>query len=186
MNVWKNQAFTVVELLVVIVVIGILASITVVSYGSVTDQARATDLSSAVGTVSLGFDKLAASQNVDTWLPETAFGSSGPNLTQLLNPSTVSSQASAELTELRRALPSGVPAVSGVEASWVYRNDGSVRSPTACDLQQTGPLLVLTGVPSRVAKKLDALDDDGQATCGKVRYDSSTLIYQLSFSQVMN
>jgi len=38
----KEQGFTIVELLIVIVVIGILAAITIVAYGNITSQARAT------------------------------------------------------------------------------------------------------------------------------------------------
>lgn len=38
----KQEGFTIVELLIVIVVIGILAAITIVAYGNITSQARAT------------------------------------------------------------------------------------------------------------------------------------------------
>ena len=47
-----QRAFTVVELLIVIVVIGILAAITVVAYGAIQDKARASSAASDIANVS--------------------------------------------------------------------------------------------------------------------------------------
>ncbi len=47
----KNQGFTIVELLIVVVVIAILAAITIVSYNGITTRANASAAASAAGTV---------------------------------------------------------------------------------------------------------------------------------------
>lgn len=46
-----NKAFTIVELIIVVVIIGILAAITIVSYGTMTSRANTTSLISAANTV---------------------------------------------------------------------------------------------------------------------------------------
>ncbi|MCP3904523.1 MAG: type II secretion system protein [Planctomycetes bacterium] len=54
---WSRRAFTLAELLVVMAIIGILATVTVVAVGRITDDAR---ISSAINTVTAGLDNARA------------------------------------------------------------------------------------------------------------------------------
>ena len=67
MKVWaKSKGFTIVELLIVIVVIGILAAITIVAYNGIQNRAKASALQSAISQASKKID-LYAVQNSDLY-----------------------------------------------------------------------------------------------------------------------
>ena len=186
MNSFKNRAFTVVELLVVIVVIGILATITVVSYRAVQEKARANDLSAGIATIKNGFERMAANQNLETWPINSDLGAVPINLNQLLKANTSSPSPTEMTLALQRYVSSGVPKVSGLEGSiWTYNNANNIRLTTTCDTNQTGVVLAISGVPAGIAKALDSSVDDGNLNCGVVRSNGSVLIYQLGFTQVM-
>ena len=65
----KQQGFTIVELLIVIVVIGILAAITIVAYNGVQNRAKASSAKSAANTVI----KKAEAYNADDTSPTTGY-----------------------------------------------------------------------------------------------------------------
>lgn len=65
----KAKGFTIVELLVVIVVIGILAAITVVSYSGISDKARAAQAKTAAYAMRDAADQYFAEKS---WYPFTA------------------------------------------------------------------------------------------------------------------
>lgn len=66
----KNQGFTIVELLIVVVVIAILAAITIVSYNGITNRANATAAQETASTV----QKKAELFNSDCAAPSTCKG----------------------------------------------------------------------------------------------------------------
>jgi type II secretion system protein G len=84
MKVWaqKQKGFTIVELLVVIVVIGILASISVVSYNGVQKRARDSARDSAVRTIRLAMEVYKSDANVYPSITGVAAGS-GSNISGL-------------------------------------------------------------------------------------------------------
>ena len=55
----KNQGFTIVELLIVIVIIAILASITIVAFNGIVDRANTTQTTTAVGNYAKGLIRYA-------------------------------------------------------------------------------------------------------------------------------
>lgn len=87
----KNQGFTIVELLIVVVVIAILAAITIVSYNGITSQANASAAKSTASTVQKKIELYQAEESHypiskadltaanETWtLPTGNFGASAP------------------------------------------------------------------------------------------------------------
>lgn len=67
-NVRKDRGFTIVELLIVIVVIGILAAITIVAYNGIQNRAKASSAQSAAATV---IKKAEAANAVKSTYPVT-------------------------------------------------------------------------------------------------------------------
>lgn len=183
-----SYGFTIVEIAVVIVVLGILLTMTAIGYRTVQDQARGAEVSTALRAVESAFHTFSANQNRQTWVNETEFlGTAAPSLSTFLAPSFTPTGAQTAVIELRRQLPQGIPTVDGFEAiTWTYRNTGTVRTTSACDQTINGALILLTGVPKSVATQMDQAIDDGQETCGKVRYTSGgQLLYQLGFTQTV-
>ncbi|MGH7218363.1 MAG: type II secretion system protein [Candidatus Microsaccharimonas sp.] len=87
----KNQGFTIVELLIVVVVIAILAAITIVSYNGITSQANASSAQSTAATVQKKIELYQAEEGYypiskadltatnESWtLPSASFGASAP------------------------------------------------------------------------------------------------------------
>lgn len=70
----KNKGFTIVELLIVIVVIGILAAITIVAYNGIQNRSNTTAAQSNAGTIE---KKAQAFNSINAYYPkdETAFNS---------------------------------------------------------------------------------------------------------------
>lgn len=60
----KNQGFTIVELLIVVVVIAILAAITIVSYNGITNRANASAAKSTAATIQKKIELYQADQSV--------------------------------------------------------------------------------------------------------------------------
>lgn len=88
----KNQGFTIVELLIVVVVIAILAAITIVSYNGITSRANHSASKSAaatlqkktelyfseVGNYPIAKANLTSGTDKSYYIPATAFGSAAP------------------------------------------------------------------------------------------------------------
>lgn len=169
----RQKGFTIVELITVIVVIGILASLTIVSYSKSEDTARAGAIANGLKTVAEAFRVWAIKENRTTWWDDN----------------TITSQAGhppvslvIQETNLKYYLPS-VPSVQGLDsASWVYDNDGDTYD--GCSATSSGVNIYLVNFGNQaVAQKVDDQLDDGNLSCGKVRYDSSgRLLYSLDNS----
>lgn len=68
----KRDGFTIVELLIVTVVIGILAAITIVAYNGIQDRARASALTSGFKSIDKAFRLFATDQSLTTWWPDSS------------------------------------------------------------------------------------------------------------------
>ena len=76
-----TSGFTIVELLIVIVVIGILAAITIVAYIGVQNRARAAAFASGIKKVDKAFHLKATSDSATTWwIDNTLTGTSNPTI----------------------------------------------------------------------------------------------------------
>lgn len=183
-----QRGFTIVELMIVIVIIAILASISLVMYKNTQNQARAASLSTALQKVQTNMIEMTTRLHSENWPMATDFiGTSEPNLTTILAPEYVPGGGQTTLSTLRDIMPSGVPSVSGVDGlTWTYRNSGGTHSVTGCDGKsdgRRGPLLEIKGVSTEVMNQLDKDIDDHADDCGKVRIYNNALIYQLDFTQ---
>ena len=171
----KHGGFTIVELLIVIVIIAILASITVVAYNGVQTRARATEVGTAFKTVATAFRLHATDAGWTSWPGDGSLVSSGgnPAIQTLVN----------ELAGFNRYLAQA-PAVMNI-TSFIYDNDGDTK--TDCTAPAAGTNLVMMGVAPDIAASVDAQYDDNNTGCGVIRYQSSTqyLFYTLSLSNAL-
>jgi prepilin-type N-terminal cleavage/methylation domain-containing protein len=180
-----RQGFTIVELLIVIVVIGILATITIVAYNGVQTKAKAIALISGINDVENAFRGLSVDQNRSTWWRDNGAtdpiyaGSPGnPDLSLII--------ANTGLSDYLQKVPAG-----SSTNSWQYDNDGDTRLTSACQTAGTegsgwsGVVLAIGDVTNAVLLEVDKEIDDGDVFCGKIRASSATqtgLLYQLSFT----
>jgi prepilin-type N-terminal cleavage/methylation domain-containing protein len=168
----KTLGYTLVEMMIVVAVIGILATITIVAHRSIQDRAQATALAEGTKTVEDAFRMFTAKNGYTTWpIDDPLTG---------INNSTIDEIIAA--TNLKNYLKSA-PVISGMSTTtWEYDNDGDPRLPTACDTSWSGVNLVMTNVPDSVLQELDRSIDDGNTSCGRVRKaNANVVMYQLSF-----
>jgi prepilin-type N-terminal cleavage/methylation domain-containing protein len=132
----NNEGFTIVELLIVIVVIGILAAITIVAYSGITARANntkvATNAESAV--------KVAEAYNADTGrypaiTSEFTTGSSSTKLPLTLTPlrGPAGALTSGAFTGAQLTAPTGIPtALTGTTAAttFLFSITGTATNPT--------------------------------------------------------
>jgi prepilin-type N-terminal cleavage/methylation domain-containing protein len=184
----NRQGFTIVELLIVIVVIGILAAITIVGYNGIQTKARATALVTGINSVEKAFRLLAAEQGRSTWWnddgvtdPIYAGSPNNPNISLVI--------ANTSMKGYLQKIPSG-----SSTNTWEYDNDADTRLTTACQAAGTegagwnGVILAIGDITNAVLLAVDKQIDDGNVYCGKVRASSAAqtgLVYQLSFTQNM-
>ncbi|MET0979967.1 MAG: type II secretion system protein [Candidatus Saccharimonadales bacterium] len=186
----NNSGFTIVELLIVIVVIGILAAITIVAYNGIQTRARATALVSGIKSADKAFRILAAEQSRSTWWRDSGtVGSDAIYFDGPGNPGLNLIIANSDFGKYLQRVPSG----SSTD-SWQYDNDGDSRLTTACQAAGTegagwtGVVLAIAEVSNSVLIEVDKQIDDGNIYCGKVRASSvaqNGLLYQLSFTQTI-
>lgn len=176
----KRQGFTVVELIVVIVIIAILATITLVSYGVVRDRAKATALMNEITKVEDGLQLLASDQFTTEWWRDNEFtGSGNPNFDQIISAAGTRPLAAA----FKKYIPE-TPKVSGMNLTWTYDNDKDSLDPSICPQSNwISVVLVITPVDEALVKIIDEKIDDGVTNCGRITVNGSGLQYQLSFNQ---
>lgn len=188
-NTRNRQGFTIVELLIVIVVIGILAAITIVAYNGIQNKARATTVVSGIKSVEKAFTLFAADQGKSTWWRDT--GATDPiYVGSPANPDLSLILANTSLVNYLQKVPSG-----SSTNTWQYDNDGDTRLESACQAAGTegsgwtGAVLVVGDISNAVLVEVDRQIDDGNVYCGKVRASSAAqtgLLYQLGFTQSIN
>jgi prepilin-type N-terminal cleavage/methylation domain-containing protein len=171
----NNNGFTIVELLIVIVVIGILAAITVVAYNGTQDRAKAVALATGFKSIDKAFRLMAVEQDRTTWWIDNS-----ASLTGVANPLI---QDIITATTLKNYLQRP-PDVSGLSSGfWWYDNDNDTYNPAECLAATNGVNIVFTNVSQSIALQVDKTLDDGNLSCGKVRFNTFSgdrIFYSLS------
>jgi prepilin-type N-terminal cleavage/methylation domain-containing protein len=175
----SHDGFTIVELLIVIVVIGILAAITIVAYNGVQDRARATALTTGFKKIDKAFRLMAVDQDRSTWWIDNS-----ASLTGVSNP-LIDDIITA--TTLKNYLQRSPDTANQAGAFWWYDNDNDTYDPTECLSATNGVNIVFTGVAQNIALQVDKSLDDGNLSCGKIRVNVSggvnRIFYSLSDTQ---
>ncbi|MGH7218450.1 MAG: type IV pilin protein [Candidatus Microsaccharimonas sp.] len=163
--------FTIVELLIVIVVIAILASITIVSYNGIKSSSQSSAVSSGLRQVEKSMRLWLIEDSLTEW-PADPIAGGGIPLSQMIN----------DTPNLQKYLQS-VPSVQGVQTSeWFYDNEGDTKYE--CSNTYNGVNIVIRYVISQeIAQKVDDSIDDSDLSCGKVRYADQRIFYSLSYRQ---
>tara|TARA_B100001245_G_scaffold236046_1_gene225488 strand:+ start:1965 stop:2525 length:561 start_codon:yes stop_codon:yes gene_type:complete len=166
----KRQGFTIVELLIVVVVIGILAAIVIVSYNGITQSANATAIADSFKKFEKAMRLYATSQSWGSWpIDNTIMGSSNPNVANLINSAPGFSN-----------YMQSPPDVAGIDPSyWRYDNDGDTYN--GCGTGGSGTNVFISSLPdTALATKVDEILDDGNTACGRLRYSGTALVFSLS------
>lgn len=174
------DGFTIVELLIVVIVIAILATISIVLYNGIQERARAAQVASSLRAVEKGFILMLTSQSRATW----------PLQSEYPDPITINTTYPPRIewiidnSELKGYL-NDPPQLPGIVANWSYGNTGSDGSNiTNCSGVYQGPILVIKVYSPAVIAMVDKSIDDGDVNCGKVRQaDTVNLVYRLASNQ---
>lgn len=166
----QHQAFTIVELLIVIVVIAILAAISVVAYNGVQQRAKASAIASDLRALDKGFRMFAADQGQGTWWVDNNFtGTSNPTVSSIVN-----------ATNLKNYFQKFSDATLASTTSVIYDNDGDTYN--GCSTSTGGVNFYLYTMDQGLAQQIDNNIDDGNLSCGQVTY-SGNLRYNISKDQ---
>lgn len=167
-----ERGFTIVELLIVIVVIAILATISIVAYNGIQERANITKMADGLKKTekALNLWKIDAHEN---GLPEEniAGGSENPSINTVisLNPS---------LKNYIQSTPEPIEAFHA--QNWLYDNDLDAGLVGNCADTPSGTNIVITGFDQDMALKIDQEIDDGNLSCGKVRsHNTDMFIYKI-------
>jgi prepilin-type N-terminal cleavage/methylation domain-containing protein len=167
----RQQAFTIVELLIVIVVIAILAAISIVAYNGIQQRAKASAIASDLRALDKGFRLFAADQGQGSWwIDNTLTGTSNPTVSSIVN-----------ATNLKNYFQKFSDATLTSTTSVIYDNDGDTYN--GCSATNTGGVnFYLYAMDQSLAQQIDDSIDDGNLSCGKVTY-SGNLRYNISKDQ---
>ena len=188
----RTSAFTIVELLIVIVVIAILAAIAIVAYRGIQVRAQGVVIADGLRKIDKGFTLWAMQEGFTRWVPETV-GGGGLSIESRINDDT------PPWNSLRTYL-SRPPDLQNIASEpWFYDNDEPETTYTTCMANPTIPACMgddkaectptnsakLTGVnimirwlrddSEQLARVInDSIDGTNEsanwAHCGKVRY----------------
>jgi prepilin-type N-terminal cleavage/methylation domain-containing protein len=164
----SSIGFTIVELLIVIVVIGILAAITIVAFNGITQSTNASALADGLKKFEKSMTLYVVNTGYSTWPLESDVD--GGRLTDMI----------ANVDGFNRFMQSP-PNVNGVNGtSWRYDYDGDVYN--GCSASASGASVYVAGITDQdMAQRVDDILDDGNLSCGKVRWHtSSNLMYTVS------
>lgn len=174
----KQGGFTIVELLIVIVVIGVLATIGVVSYGGAQDRARAAAIAEKLSNIKDAFSLYGAKEQTTTWPYEDTFG-------QGANPTMNSIVANTSLGNYMETLD---PVPGYPNSAYIYDNDSTDPDEAFDDCGQTldGVNIRISNTEQQLAQVLDNTIDDGDLNCGQVRWITADNMIKYILSETRN
>ncbi len=183
----KQKGFTIVELLIVIVVIAVLATISIVAYNGIQHRAQASALVDGFKKIEKSFRLTAIDQSVSIWWRDTD--------PILYNPATCSESVpcpgNPRIRDVNRIMPDidkylqQEPPVAGLTGAFRYDNDGGNLTEPTCSQQPTGGVnIYYSPVTQDVAQALDDEIDDGSLTTGYIGFSNGNRIsYKVNCDQ---
>lgn len=172
----SKSGFTIVELLIVIVVIAILATISIVAYSGIQTRARATAITSDLKATEKALNAYKVVSGSSNWWLETdtALTSGGRKVADIIS----------SKPEFRNFLQKA-PTIEGLGtvSQWEYDNDNDTYG--GCTTTASGVNLFVSNITNvAVVQAMDDDIDDGDLSCGRLRLRTSdnTLLYSLSQS----
>jgi prepilin-type N-terminal cleavage/methylation domain-containing protein len=164
-----KPAFTIVELLIVIVVIGILAAITIVAYNGIQTRSQAASIISDLKATEKALNAYKIATGTTYWWVDSDAALAGTGN------APISSIITAQPTF--RDFLQKAPTTTGLGASggWFYDNDNDTYDGCSATLNGVN-LAILTPTNTNLMQTIDNMMDDGNLSCGKVRY-SGYLLY---------
>jgi prepilin-type N-terminal cleavage/methylation domain-containing protein len=173
-----QKGFTLTELVIAIAIIGILASLAVVSFNGVAKRSRANAVTTELKNIAEALDLYVQKTNLTSWPADasmTASHANDPLITTMIGENAVLKNYIAK-----------TPVVQGLESlTWHYDNDGN--NYVCHGTWNYGTNIFLKNFTDVATAKIidDAIDNDNDLDCGKVRYNGTTFVYSLSFDSTI-
>jgi prepilin-type N-terminal cleavage/methylation domain-containing protein len=170
----KRRGFTIVELLIVIVVIAVLASVTIVVYGGARTRAQATEIATDLKAIEKAFHLYKQASGLAAWPSDN----DATYLTGLANP-TIAAIITAQ-SGFRDFL--GVaPVPTGIGTSYAFDSDGDTYD--GCSTTTSGVnIYVANATNNDLMQAIDNAMDDGNLSCGRVRMGGTSFHYNIARS----
>lgn len=174
------SGFTVIELIIVVVVIGILAALVLVNYNGAQSRARATDISNGLKDIEKSLRGYAAENQWTAWPLDTAIDSKQPSGSPTIQTLVT------DLSGFNQYLQTAPSTPDYPTSAWTYHSTASTMP--SCGSNYNGTIIEVAGVSQNVANYVDSFMDDSNNNCGRIRYDAtaSILIYALSYSNSLS
>ena len=157
-------------------VIAILATITIVAYNGYQARARAGLIEQGLKDIEKSLRVYAADQKWSSWPLDTAIDPSRPTGSPTIQ------QLITDLPSYAQYLKVAPSSSDYPTSAWTYDYSGDIKS--SCGTLASGTNIVIANVTADVAGYVDSAMDDGNTSCGRIRYDStvSKLYYSLSYT----
>lgn len=168
----RQRGFTIVELLVVIVVIAVLASVTIVVYSGARTRAQATQIATDLKAIEKAFHLYKQSIGLATWPSDN----DATYLTGNANP-TIATIITAQIG-FRNFLATA-PVPTGIGVSYAFDSDGDTYD--GCSTNTSGvDIYVANATNNDLMQAVDSAMDDGNLGCGRVRIGGTSFHYNIA------
>lgn len=170
----STSGFTIVELLIVIVVIAILASISLVAYNAVVLRAQTSAMVADLKSTQKALNAYRVSSGADRWWIDT-----DPTLSGISSGNPTISAIIAAQPNFRAYLKNP-PTKNGFNTAnnWFYDNDGDTYGGCSASTAGIG-IIIYNPQNDALEQSVDEAMDDGNLSCGMVRVAGGNFIIGL-------